>query len=67
MVEAPKEKEVAMPDWAACKKLNEKDKEKALARAKASTEKATAVGKREQVGGSSGSGIPRDPATGRAL
>ena len=67
VVEPPKVKEASIPEWDAYKKLNKKDREKALARAKGATEKATAVARREQVGGSSGSGIARDPATGRAL
>ena len=40
VVEAPKEKEPKFPDWDAYKKLNKKDREKALARGKRETEKA---------------------------
>ena len=56
-VEAPKEKEFKMPDWDAYKKLNKKDREKALARAKAASLKADADADK----------VRRDQATGRAL
>ena len=60
-------KESKMPDWDAYKKLNKKDREKILARIRKETEKVETAERREQVGGSSGSGIARDPGTGRAI
>ena len=65
-------KEPNPPDWDAFKKLNKKDREKALARMK--KEKDKLEGKEpvkveaaaRETGGASGSGIPRD-AAGRAI
>ena len=60
-------KEPNPPDWAAYKKLNKKDTEKALERMR--KEKDKVEGKEPTVretGGASGSGIPRD-AAGRAI
>ena len=67
-------KEPNPPDWAAFKKLNKKDREKALARTKKEKDrlegkepaKVEAAIRPALVGGASGSGIPRD-AEGRAL
>ena len=60
-VEPPKvKKEPNPPDWKAYKKLNKKDREKALARMNKETERLKTGERRDQVGGSSGSGIPRD-------
>ena len=59
-------KEPNPPDWKAYKKLNKKDREKALARMNKETERLKTGERRDQVGGSSGSGIPRD-AAGRAI
>ena len=73
VVEPPKvKKEPKPPDWDAYKKLNKKDREKALARMK--KEKDKLEGKKpvkveapaRETGGASGSGIPRD-AAGRAI
>ena len=61
------EEEAKAPEWAAYKKMNKKDREKALGKMRKETEKAVAGERKDQLGGSSGSGIPRDPATGRAL
>ena len=61
------DKEAKAPEWAAYKKMNKKDREKALGKMRKETEKAVAGERKYQLGGSSGSGIPRDPATGRAL
>ena len=60
-------KEPNPPDWAAYKRLNKKDREKALERIRKETEKVETGERREQVEGSSGSGIARDPGTGRAI
>ena len=67
-------KEPNPPDWDAFKKLNKKDREKALARMKKEKDrlegkepaKVEAAIRPALVGGASGSGIPRD-AAGRAI
>ena len=72
VVEPPKvKKEPNPPDWAAYKKLNKKDREKALERMRKAKDKVEGkepekVADQRKTGGASGSGIPRD-AAGRAI
>ena len=72
VVEPPKvKKEPNPPDWAAYKRLNKKDREKALERMRKEKDKVEGkeperVADQRETGGASGSGIPRD-AAGRAI
>jgi hypothetical protein len=72
VVEPPKvKKEPNPPDWAAYKRLNKKDREKALERMRKAKDKVEGkepekVADQRETGGASGSGIPRD-AAGRAI
>ena len=72
VVEPPKvKKEPNPPDWDAYKRLNKKDREKALERMRKAKDKVEGkepekVADQRETGGASGSGIPRD-AAGRAI
>ena len=64
-------KEPNPPDWDAYKKLNKKDREKALERMRKAKDKVEGkepekVADQRETGGASGNGIPRD-AAGRAI